>query len=113
MSQERRQTGRTDAEVGAEPCLSARTVERHLRKVLANLGLGSRKELRDAPNAHSHELTLESLLEAGARSGSIRADISAADMFAALTGIAPASGEPEQRDQAGRLLDLTMDGLRS
>ncbi|MER6510585.1 hypothetical protein ABT158_27460 [Nonomuraea sp. NPDC001636] len=38
-------------------------------------------------------------------------DISAAGMLAALTGIAPASGEPEQRDPAGRLLDLIMDGL--
>ncbi|MDP9868896.1 MULTISPECIES: SbtR family transcriptional regulator [Streptosporangium] len=67
------------------------------------------------PYAHSHEMmleTLDSLLKAGAQAGTIRADISAADMFAALTGIALASGKPEQREQAERLLDLTMDGLR-
>jgi hypothetical protein len=32
-------------------------------------------------------------------------------MFAALTGVALASGRPEQREQAERLLDLTLDGL--
>lgn len=32
-------------------------------------------------------------------------------MFAALTGIALTSAKPEQREQAERLLDLTMSGL--
>jgi hypothetical protein len=32
-------------------------------------------------------------------------------MLASLAGIALASGEPEQREQAERLLDLTLDGL--
>ncbi|MFI7691236.1 hypothetical protein ACIBQ6_19350 [Nonomuraea sp. NPDC049655] len=40
-----------------------------------------------------------------------RSDITATDMFAALTGIALASGTPEQREQADGLLDLTPDGL--
>ncbi|MEU7059380.1 helix-turn-helix domain-containing protein [Streptomyces sp. NPDC046197] len=66
------------------------------------------------PYAQSHEMmlaALASLLEAGVRAGVIRSDISAADMFAALTGIALTSGKPEEREQAERLLDLTMDGL--
>jgi hypothetical protein len=32
-------------------------------------------------------------------------------MSAALAGIALTSAEPEQREQAERLLDLTLDGL--
>ncbi|MFF5669458.1 hypothetical protein ACFY8S_04845 [Streptomyces hygroscopicus] len=40
-----------------------------------------------------------------------RSDIGATDLFAALTGIALASGQLEQREQADRLLDLTLDGL--
>ncbi|SOB88795.1 TetR/AcrR family transcriptional regulator [Streptomyces sp. 1331.2] len=67
------------------------------------------------PYAHSRELmmtALTSLLDAATATGSIRSDISPADMFAALTGIALASGKPEQREQAERLLDLTLDGLR-
>jgi hypothetical protein len=54
---------------------------------------------------------LDSLLSAGARAGTVRPDITAADMFAALTGIALASGKPDRREQAERLLDLTLDGL--
>ncbi|MEV6102339.1 TetR family transcriptional regulator [Nocardia sp. NPDC051981] len=68
------------------------------------------------PYVRSKEMMLDalaSLLEAGAQAGTIRADISATDMFAALTGIALASGKPEQREQAERLLDLTLDGLRT
>jgi hypothetical protein len=66
------------------------------------------------PYAESHDRMLEtlaSLLDAGVHTDAIRADISAPDMFAALTGIALASGKPEQREQAERLLDLILDGL--
>ncbi|MFE2991988.1 hypothetical protein [Streptomyces sp. NPDC059262] len=55
---------------------------------------------------------LTSLMDAAAKSGTIRSDIGAADMFAALRGIALAFGKPDQREQAAeRLLDLTLDGL--
>ncbi|GII42795.1 TetR/AcrR family transcriptional regulator [Planotetraspora phitsanulokensis] len=66
------------------------------------------------PYAQSHEMmlaALAALLDAGVKAGTIRSDVSATDMFAALTGIALASGKPEQREQAERLLDLTLDGL--
>ncbi|MEV7563007.1 helix-turn-helix domain-containing protein [Streptomyces sp. NPDC089795] len=55
---------------------------------------------------------LTSLMEPCAATGAIRTDISSADMFAALAGIALTSAGPDRRDQAERLLDLTLDGLR-
>ncbi|WP_395292282.1 TetR/AcrR family transcriptional regulator [Kitasatospora hibisci] len=67
------------------------------------------------PYAHSRELmmtALTSLLDAATAAGTIRSDTSPGDMFAALTGVALASGKPDQRDQAERLLDLVLDGLR-
>ncbi|MFD1536401.1 TetR/AcrR family transcriptional regulator [Nonomuraea guangzhouensis] len=66
------------------------------------------------PYARSRELiqaALSSLMDACVAAGEIRSDISATDMFAALAGIALTSAEPEQREQAERLLDLTLDGL--
>ena len=67
------------------------------------------------PYAHSRELimtALTSLMDAARAAGTIRSDVSPAVMFAALTGVALASGKPEEREQAERLLDLTLDGLR-
>ena len=40
--------GCSNSEIGAEPFLSPRTVEWHLRKVFTKLGISSRRELRGA-----------------------------------------------------------------
>ncbi|PWU46549.1 TetR family transcriptional regulator [Micromonospora globispora] len=67
------------------------------------------------PYAHSRDRLLAALgllLEAGAGAGTVRADVAAADVLAGLSGVSLIAGEPEQREQARRLLDLLMDGLR-
>ncbi|MCB5908885.1 TetR/AcrR family transcriptional regulator [Streptomyces pinistramenti] len=67
------------------------------------------------PYAESHEMiqtALSSLMDANSAAGAIRSDISPTDMFAALAGIALTSAKPEQREQAERLLDLILDGLK-
>ena len=51
-------------------------------------------------------------LDAGAAAGDIRRDADAEAVAATLTGILSVAGEPEQRDQAARMLSLLMDGLR-
>ena len=67
------------------------------------------------PYGHSRDMiqaAITALMDACAAAGTIRTDISPGDMGAALAGIALTSAKPEQREQAERLLDLTLDGLR-
>jgi AcrR family transcriptional regulator len=67
------------------------------------------------PYGHSRDMiqaAITALMDACAAAGTIRTDISPSDMGAALAGIALTSAKPEQREQAERILDLTLDGLR-
>jgi DNA-binding NarL/FixJ family response regulator len=43
--------GRTNPEIAAQPFLSARPVEWHMRKIFTKLGIGSRRELREVLSA--------------------------------------------------------------
>ncbi|MEU7695000.1 MULTISPECIES: TetR/AcrR family transcriptional regulator [Microbispora] len=52
------------------------------------------------------------LLDAGAATGVLRRDVPPEDVLTGVNGICLAAGEAAQREQAGRLLDLLMDGLR-
>ncbi|MBE3014770.1 TetR/AcrR family transcriptional regulator [Microbispora sp. NEAU-D428] len=67
------------------------------------------------PYAHSRDRLLGAigtLLDAGGAAGTLRRGVAAEDVLTGVNGICLATGEPEQREQAGRLLDLLMDGLR-
>ncbi|TQS26743.1 TetR/AcrR family transcriptional regulator [Microbispora sp. KK1-11] len=67
------------------------------------------------PYAHSRDRLLGAigtLLDAGGRAGTLRRDVAAEDVLTGVNGVCLATGEPAQREQAGRLLDLLMDGLR-
>jgi AcrR family transcriptional regulator len=52
------------------------------------------------------------LLEAGAAAGTLRSDVEPGDVLTSLSGVSMAAAAPTQRDRAGRVLDLLMDGLR-
>ena len=56
---------------------------------------------------------LASLLEAGADDGTLRSDVAPLDVMMSLGGTALIAGEPEQHEQASRLLDLLMHALRT
>jgi AcrR family transcriptional regulator len=55
--------------------------------------------------------TVQILLDEGAAAGTLRDDVLAQDVVVSLVGIFLACG-PEQREQAGRMMDLLMAGLR-
>jgi AcrR family transcriptional regulator len=68
------------------------------------------------PYGHSREMiraAITSLMDACVAAGVIRTDITPADIGAALEGIALTSAGAEHRQQAERLLDLTLDGLKA
>jgi len=56
---------------------------------------------------------ITTILDAGHAAGDLRCDITAEDIAASLIGIFTVAPRPEHEAQAGRLLDLLMDGLRS
>ncbi|MGW5018842.1 TetR/AcrR family transcriptional regulator [Streptomyces cacaoi] len=68
------------------------------------------------PYGHSREMILAAvttLMDACVAAGKIRADIPPTDISAALEGIALTSAGAEHRQQAERLLDLLLDGLKT
>ncbi|MFJ8948015.1 TetR/AcrR family transcriptional regulator [Streptomyces sp. NPDC102395] len=55
---------------------------------------------------------LGTLLRAGADAGLLRPDVDPFDVGFSLAGVALITSAPDQRERAGRLLDLLLDGLR-
>lgn len=69
----------------------------------------------EIPHAESRVALLgaiRTILDAGSAAGDLRADTSPEDVAASLVGVFMVAGAPNQREQAARLLDLLMDGLR-
>ena len=56
---------------------------------------------------------LTPLMDAGATAGSLRSDLDPYDILVAINGVSLAAGQPNQREQAGRLLDLLVEGMRT
>ena len=56
-------------------------------------------------------LIFDTLTEIAA-DGTLRGDVDAADVLVGTSGICMAVADPQGREQAGRLLDLLVDGLR-
>ncbi|RAG80543.1 TetR/AcrR family transcriptional regulator [Streptacidiphilus pinicola] len=52
------------------------------------------------------------MLDAGVDAGLFRSDVDALDVGFSLAGLALITSAPGQRERAGRLLDLLLDGLR-
>jgi AcrR family transcriptional regulator len=77
-----------------------------LRMVIAS-GVNPYAQSRDRLIA-----AITTLLQAASAAGTVRSDVEPGDVLASLSGVSLAAGEPAQRDQARRLLDLLMDGLR-
>jgi AcrR family transcriptional regulator len=86
------------------------TTKRHMKAALHAVIASGGNPFAESRNLLTSALT--ALLDAGAAAGTLRPDIAPADVLAALSGVTLAAGEPDQRDQAGRLLDLLADGLR-
>jgi AcrR family transcriptional regulator len=55
---------------------------------------------------------LRTLLAAATAAGTLRDDVSPEDVLVGLGGVSLATADPGRHEQAGRLLDLLMDGLR-
>ncbi|MEV6600892.1 TetR/AcrR family transcriptional regulator [Actinoplanes sp. NPDC051346] len=68
------------------------------------------------PYAHSRDrllAALTALIEAGVAAGTVRGDVPVLDVLTGLSGVTLATAGAERREQAGRLLDLLMDGLQA
>ena len=96
---------RTWMDMFIEYMTTKRGMAEALRMVIASGGnpfAESRSRLLAASSA---------LMQAGAADGTLRGDLDPADLLASMSGVSLAAGDPGQRAQAGRLLDLLMDGL--
>lgn len=94
-------------------------MDRFIDYLAANQGMAEALRAAVASGADPFAETLDrlttalgTLLRAGAEAGLLRADIDPVDVGLSLSGISLVTSAPEQRERAGRLLDLLLDGLR-
>ncbi|MEN3269519.1 TetR/AcrR family transcriptional regulator [Pseudonocardia sp.] len=97
---------RTWMERYADFVTTKRGMAEALRAVIASGAITSSQTRRRLTAA------IQTMLDAGADAGSLRSDVRAEDVSASLAGVLLASGAPDQQEQAKRMLDLLMDGLR-
>jgi AcrR family transcriptional regulator len=91
----------------ADYMAAKREIADALRAVIASGAITSSQTREELAAA------VRTMLDAGTRDGTLRGDVRAEDVVASLVGIFLACGQPEQREQAGRMLDLLTDGLRT
>jgi AcrR family transcriptional regulator len=83
------------------------------RGIIGTLAAPAAGGERGHPHSRAQMLAaITAILDAGAANGDIRATVDPEDVVASLVGIFLVAGGPAQQAQAGRLLDLLMDGLR-
>lgn len=107
------------ANLPAEDALRA-WMDRFLEYMTTKRGMADalRQVIASGGNPYVHSLAklsaaISALLDAGARAGTVRTDVDPVDVLASLSGVTLVASGPEQRGQAGRMLNLLMDGLRS
>ncbi len=83
------------------------------RGMIGTLLAGADPDGKHAASRHQVIAAIDTLLDAGRAGGAVRDDIDAEDLVTSLVGIFTVAGEPSQHVQAGRLLDLLMDGLQA
>jgi AcrR family transcriptional regulator len=69
-------------------------------------------EIAHAQTRNELLAAITTILDAGRAAGDLRSDVTAEDIAASLIGIFTVAPRREHEAQAGRLLDLLMDGLR-
>ena len=90
----------------ADYIATKREMAEALRALIAD-GTVTKSQAREHLSA-----AVRTILDAGAAAGTLRGDVRAEDVVVALVGVFSVCPLPEHREQAGRLLDLVMDGLR-
>jgi hypothetical protein len=88
------------------------------QRVAARRGAGSAAEeplrggIRYDASRSAETAAITALLEAGAAAGTLRPDVQPSDVLASLSGVSLVTVDPAPPDQARRILDLLIDGLR-
>ncbi|MDR1387174.1 MAG: TetR/AcrR family transcriptional regulator [Propionibacteriaceae bacterium] len=106
--------------VQAPPAATSEWMERFLDYMTTKHGMVDTLQAMMTTGSPLYEETLgrltdavRGLIEAGVSSGDFRSDVDPSDALAQLGGIAYMAGQPGRRDQARRMIDLLVRGLRA